>query len=163
MAFPLTKMAYSRVYDVDATPMSFGTCTRHDGIPRGLRSVRASAGSLRVRGSAHKGVQHCLVREGSKVSSEHGITNPAGTTPWRTSSQPHLQASQLCTCADFARNHSESDASGRSCTDQYCRPTKLTGCALKILCRWQRARRRRVAVAQQLLQLLLAAARLWPC
>lgn len=72
MAFPLTKMADSRANDVDATPMSFGTCTRYDGNPRSLRSVCVSGGSLRAAMNAHKGVRDCLVREGTKVSSEHG-------------------------------------------------------------------------------------------
>jgi hypothetical protein len=76
-------MADSRAHDVDATPMSFGTCTRYDGNPRSLRSVRVSGGSLRASTNAHKGVRDCLVREGTKVSSEHGThinTNtPAGS------------------------------------------------------------------------------------
>lgn len=75
-------MADSRANDDDATPNSSGTRTRHDGNPRGLRAVRVNAGSLRAYGIARKGARGCLVREGTKVSSEHGTTyktNPPGS------------------------------------------------------------------------------------
>ena len=72
-------MADSRANDDDATPNSSGTRTRHDGNPRGLRAVRVNAGSLRAWGIARKGVSDCLVREGTKVYSEHGTAYQTNT------------------------------------------------------------------------------------
>ena len=85
MALPLTKTADSRAYDVDATPMTPGTCTCLDGIPPGSRAVRALL--LRERGVC-KGVGDCLVREGTTVSSDHGRKTP--TTPTSCRSPPPL-------------------------------------------------------------------------